>query len=833
MKELIAKSLKPFLIAIISAFVLSLIFFYPEFQGKSVKQTDIISHIGMSKESADYRETTGKETLWTNSMFGGMPTYQIGVIYKENIFYYVNSIFKLWYFKSYMFLVWYFIGFFILLYTMKKDLWLCIFGAIAFSLSTYFIIIIEAGHTSKAHAIGYVVPFIAGILAAYRGRYLLGFILAALFGGLHIHVNHFQITYYFAFLVFFLIAGELIIAIKQKKQNQFIKATGILLVAAIFALGPNLTNFVTTYNYSKQTMRGVTELTLDENVSTKSGLDKDYITQWSYGVGETFSLFIPNIKGGATSSIHEKNSKALDNVDPRYRETIANSNSYWGEQPFTSGPVYVGAFVFFLFLFSVFILKGAFVWSMIGVAILATMLAWGKNFIGLTDLFIDYFPVYNKFRAVSTFMVIPEFVIPLIAVMGLKKIYDKPEIIKEKQKQFFIAFGLSGGLAFIFYLLPATFFSFISSTEQQQFADFIDKGGQKAQVDAYIANLETARISILKSDAIRSFFFITLFAGLVWLWGIKKVKAQYFIAVLFVLLLADLIPVNKRYLNEDNFIPRRKVLQPFNSSNADDYILRDNAPHYRVLNLTVDIFNDASTSYFHKSIGGYHAAKLQRYQDLISYKLHNEIQDIKKVLSENPTDSAINDVIAKSGAINMLNTKYLIYHPDATPLINHQHHGNAWFVDSIIIVDNADEEMIKLQQINPANTAIVNKDFKEHIKDFKPSKSASAKIELTNYSPQTLQYQYSSDVSQCVLFSEIYYPTGWYATINGKPIEHFRANYVLRGMIVPAGEYTIEFKFDPKDYKTSKAVASVFSILFIIVIFSAIVYMIRQILKPY
>jgi hypothetical protein len=799
MKELRLKQFVPHLVVVLIILVVILAYFSPLLEGKRLKQSDITQWKGMSKEITDFREKTGEEALWTNSMFGGMPAYQISVQYKGNLIRYIDDIFKFGLPHPANLVFIYFIGFFILLMVLKVDPWLAMAGALAFTFSSYFFIILEAGHNSKAHAIGYMAPVLAGVLLAFRGKYIAGGLLTALFLALELRANHLQITYYLALIVITLGIFELISAIKTKTLTAFAKTTGLLVVAALFALSTNITNIWATWEYGKETIRGKSELTTNPENRT-SGLDKDYATQWSYGVGETFSLMIPNTKGGASGSLGN-NEKAMEKVDATYAQSLAGQNQYWGDQPFTSGPVYAGAIMVFMFVLGLFILKGNLRWWLLAVTVLSILLSWGRNFMPLTDFFLHYMPGYNKFRAVSMILVIADLAIPLLGILALKEIIEKPQILRDKQKFFYISLGLTGGLALIFYIMPQVFFNFLSSLEQSAIAEqrMSLESQQLSQFDALIYNLELARVSIFKADAIRSALFIAIAAGLLWLYSRSKVNRLLVTAGIVVLIAADMIPIAHRYLNNDNFVSKSLVNNPYQPTEANKLIMKDNDPNFRVFNMSVSTFQEASTSYFHKSIGGYHGAKLRRYQELIENHL-----------------SKRNDQV-----LNMLNTKYYIgLGQDRQPVvqINMGALGHAWFVEEHEMVANADEEIAALTAFFPEKTAIVDQRFSANLEGFTHAADSNARIELTEYQPNKLKYSYSSASDQLTVFSEIYYDKGWNAYLDGKNVDHFRVNYVLRAMVVPAGNHEIEFRFEPKVFAVGEKVSFAGSLLLILML---------------
>ncbi len=826
-KRKIKKSAIAYFTAIIAFLIITLMYFSPLLEGKKLKQHDIAMFKGMSKEIVDHREAKGEEALWTNSMFGGMPAWQISVQYSGNFISHVDKIITLWlpYPANYVFL--YFLGFFVLLLALKIDPWVSLVGAIAFALSSFFFIILGAGHTSKAHAIGYMAPVLAGIILAFRGKYWQGALLTAVTLALEIKSGHLQITYYLLIIVIVYGIFKLIEAITQKQMVHFLKATGILLVAAILAISTYTTNLWATYDYGKDTMRGTPELT--KNAANKSsGLDRDYITAWSYGVGETWSFMMPNVKGGASGLLG--NVDAIKEADPAYRNAIAQqSNAYWGDQPGTSGPVYVGVIVMFLFILGLFIVNNRLKWVLLIVTVLSILLAWGRNWMPFTDFFIDYIPGYNKFRAVSMILVIAELAIPILAFLALGKLVSDPAILKTKKNSLYYSFGFTGGIVLLFYIAPSVFFDFLNTSEKAQFAELM-KGNNAAQVNIYLTSLENVRIAIFKAEAMRSLIFVTLAALLVFLYSLNKIKRSWLIAGLGVLIIIDMVSVNRRYLNNDNFIRAKQFDVPFTASAADNYILNDHNPDFRVLDLSSSTFNDASCSYFHKSIGGYHGAKLQRYQDIIEGYIQGEIQSIASVLTKGVTLQMIDSMFTKQQVLNMLNTKYVIVNPEAMPLLNKSAFGNAWFVNNVVMVNSADEEINALGKNNLQNAAIVDTRFASQIEGKNFIKDSTSSIVLNSYAPNNLMYSYKSPTEQLVVFSEIYYSKGWHAYVDGYHVPYLRANYVLRALTVPAGEHEIEFKFEPRIWVVGERISFAGSLLLILLLITGIGFEIKNLI---
>ncbi|MGB3947488.1 MAG: YfhO family protein [Bacteroidia bacterium] len=822
MKKLNLKSFIPEIVAFIVFISLSYFYFTPAFKGKVIVQSDMVSVQGMAKEINDFREQYNEEALWTNSMFGGMPAYLISIKYKNNLLHYVRTSYMqlLPYPANTLFI--YLSCFFILLLVLKIDPWLSIVGAIAYAFSAYFIIIIEAGHYSKSFAIGFLPLVFAGVILVTRRQYMLGSALTALFLGIEINCTHPQITYYLSLFLCIYVALEWIANIKQKEYKHILKSIGMYTIAVVLAVGCNINSLWNTAEYGAATIRGKSELNSDQENKT-SGLDKDYATQWSMGKAETMSLMIPGFKGRSSTLAVKENKNALKNVDPTMQETIANTSQYWGDQPFTTAP-YAGAIVLFVFVFGLFIVEGRLKWGLLGGTIFSVLMAWGKNFMPLTEFFLNHFPAYNKFRTVSMILIIAEFTIPLLAVIALDKILKTPDYLNQKlklafikneitvQNAFIISFVLTGGLSLLYYLVPSLT-SFFADGEYNEIYNQIAKNNGAEIAQKFMDNLEVARINLFQSDALRSFIFILLGAVTIFLFLKSKINKVVLITIIGILILVDLVQIDRNYLNDKNFKSKQEAKIPFPLTTADKEILQDKDPNYRVLNISVNTFNESGTSYYHKSIGGYHAAKLRRYQDLIDNHIQNNIQNINRTLRSNPTDSSLRATFAKQGVLNMLNTRYIIYNPSAPPIQNRYALGNAWFVKNIQIVKNPDEELKTLGEINPATTAIVDERFKNELAGFNPNPKSTGSIKLLTYKPNNLKYESNTQEEELAVFSEIYYNKGWNAYVDGELKPHIGVNYVLRAMRVPSGKHTIEFKFEPPKYFAGEKISLVSSLL--------------------
>ncbi len=821
------KNILSIIAAIIAFAAITLVYFSPILEGKRIKQHDIEMHLGMSQEITDFREATGEQTLWTNAPFGGMPAWNISVHPKGNL---TNPIYKslgLVFPHPIGSVFICMLGFFVLLLVLDCGFWISFVGAIAYGFTSYLFIIIGAGHNAKAMAMAYMAPVIAGVLLTYKGKYLWGCILTAFALAFEIRTGHIQITYYLLLIIVILIIAELISDLKNKQLGHFLKASLGLVVAAILGILTCSTTLYGNYEFGKETTRGKPVLTRNEANQTK-GLDRDYITQWSYGKGETWSLLIPNAKGGASAYIGKKN-PALEKADRQFRDSIAQSSAYWGDQPGTSGPVYVGAIVVFLFVLGALTVKGKLKWALLIATLLSILLSWGKNFMGFTNFFLDYVPFYDKFRAVSMTLVIAEVTMPLLGFLGLAEIAKSPEFFKQNLKKFYIALGITAGICLVFYLAPKAFFSFLSQNEAEQFAA-MSKGKDGALYANFATQLEDVRVAIFRKDTLRSLLFIILAAVPIFLYGKGKLKGQIAFPILAVLVLIDMFPIDKRYLNNNNFLPKQRVKNPYTESVADKAILADNSLDFRVMDLTKDMFNDASTCYFHKSLGGYSGAKLRRYQDIITQYLGGELNQLRGTKSI----QEMMQVMAQLKVANMLNTKYVIYNPEAQPISNPFAFGNAWIANDIKWVDTPNDEIDAIGTTELQNTAILHKEFAQQVGNYRLTDSILPQIVLTEYQPNKLTYRFSGVLTSStaadylVVFSEIWTSKGWKMYIDGQEQPLLRANYLLRAALVPSGEHEIMMEYAPKAYKTGNTVTFASSLIMILGLIGAILFTIKK-----
>ena len=806
------KKLLPDLIAILAFVLLSFAYFFPaDIENRILFQHDTAAGAGAGQEVKEYYEQTGERSRWTNSLFGGMPMYQIAPSYDSTkSLQWVQKAYQL-FLPDYVCLTFMLmLGFYILLRVFGIPVWLAGLGGIMWAFSSYFFILISAGHIWKFITLAYVPPTIAGIVLAYRGKLLWGGILTALFVALQITSNHVQMSYYFFFVILFFVGAYFEKAWRTKTLPQFFKASAVLIVAALVGIAANVSNLYHTYAYSKETMRGKSELvqTGDATKQTSSGLDRDYITQWSYGIDETLTLLVPNFKGGASAALSQSET-AMSKANPMYSSLYGSLTQYFGTQPMTSGPVYVGAFVLFLFVLGCFIVKGPLKWALIGATFFSIVLSWGKNFMPLTDFFIDYVPLYNKFRAVSSILVIAEFTIPLLAIFALKRLLEEPEILKQEKKPLGISLLLTAGIALLLAVAPGSIGSgYVPAQEAQMLQNAVNQQMIPAnELSGILANLGEIRAELVSSDALRSFIIIGIGCSLLWLYASGKLRSSLTIAGITILCLADMWGVNKRYLNDAQFVPHSIRTETFTKTNTDELILQDTSLDYRVLNFATSTFDDNNTSYWHKSVGGYHPAKLRRYQEMIEHHISPEMQAIATAGGEMDSVDA-----NKFRILNMLNTKYFIFpagqQRQTVPILNPHAYGNAWFVNKVQYVNNANEEIDALDSIIPTETAVVDARFKDVLKGTTESyKDSLSSIRLTSYAPNRLTYETNNAQDGIAVFSEIYYPDGWHVTIDGQPAELARADYILRTMYVPAGQHTIEMRFDPTSLHVTEGIA--------------------------
>ena len=810
------KKLLPDLIAILAFVLLSFAYFFPaDIENRILFQHDTAAGAGAGQEVKEYYEQTGERSRWTNSLFGGMPMYQIAPSYDSTkSLQWVQKAYQL-FLPDYVCLTFMLmLGFYILLRVFGIPVWLAGLGGIMWAFSSYFFILISAGHIWKFITLAYVPPTIAGIVLAYRGKLLWGGILTALFVALQITSNHVQMSYYFFFVILFFVGAYFEKAWRTKTLPQFFKASAVLIVAALVGIAANVSNLYHTYAYSKETMRGKSELvqTGDAAKQTSSGLDRDYITQWSYGIDETLTLLVPNFKGGASAALSQSET-AMSKANPMYSSLYGSLTQYFGTQPMTSGPVYVGAFVLFLFVLGCFIVKGPLKWALIGATFFSIVLSWGKNFMPLTDFFIDYVPLYNKFRAVSSILVIAEFTIPLLAIFALKRLLEEPEILKQEKKPLGISLLLTAGIALLLAVAPGSIGSgSVPAQEAQMLQNAVNQQMIPAnELSGILANLGEMRAELVSSDALRSFIIIGIGCSLLWLYASGKLRSSLTIAGITILCLADMWGVNKRYLNDAQFVPHSIRTETFTKTNTDELILQDTSLDYRVLNFATSTFDDNNTSYWHKSVGGYHPAKLRRYQEMIEHHISPEMQAAYKAIAT--AGGEMDSVDAnKFRVLNMLNTKYFIFpagqQRQTVPILNPHAYGNAWFVNKVQYVNNANEEIDALDSIIPTETAVVDARFKDVLKGATESyKDSLSSIRLTSYTPNRLTYETNNAQDGIAVFSEIYYPDGWHVTIDGQPAELARADYILRTMHVPAGQHTIEMRFDPTSLHVTEGIA--------------------------
>ena len=811
------KKCLPDVLAVLLFAVLAFAYFFPaDIEGRILYRHDASAGRGAGQEGIEYLQKTGERSRWTNALFGGMPTYQMAPSYgSTDLLTKAVNAYHLWLPENVWFVFAYLLGFYILLRAFDFRQHLAALGSIIWAFSTYFLIIIAAGHIWKVWALAYLPPLIAGLVLAYRGKYLWGLLLTAVFTAFEINANHVQMTYYYLFIILALVIAWLVEAVQQKQMARFLKATAVCVVGATIGLCINLSNLYHTWEYSKESMRGKSELVKQNSANqTSSGLDRDYITQWSYGIDETWTLLIPNTKGGASMPM-SMSETAMKHANPDYASIYDQIGQYWGEQPGTSGPVYVGAFVMLLFILGLFIVKGPVKWALLAATILSILLSWGRNFMGFTDFFLDYVPMYAKFRTVASILVIAEFTIPLLAMLALKELLNG-EVKKEKLRvPLLVSFALTGGMALLFSLMPETFFgSFISSSEMRALQSL-----PAEHIQPLIANLTEMRQAVFTADALRSFYIILVGTGILLACLYGKLKKEYTVGILLVLCLVDLWTVNKRYLNDEMFVPKSEREAPQEKTQTDELILRDETLDYRVLNLASNTFNENETSYYHKSIGGYHAAKLRRYQEMIEAYINPEMQKLFKAVGEAAGDMTQVNGDSICPVLNMLNTRYFIFPLEGgqtVPIQNPYVYGNAWFVDQISYVDNANAELETVGKLDLRHQAVADARFKTQLGEAAVQDTASV-VTITSYEPNRLKYDVNTGKGGVLVFSEIYYP-GWTATVDGQPAELGRVNYILRAIHLQPGKHQVELAFFPKSVSVTETVAYIAFVLLLLIV---------------
>lgn len=794
------------LLAIAGILIITAVYFSPMLEGKVLKPQDVTMYLGMSKEVKDFRAETGEDPLWTNRAFSGMPAYLISVKYKGDLVKkLLVPILKIPRPASYLILN--FLLFYIALMLLGVKNWISLVGSLMYGFNSAFFIWLDTGHMTKALTLTFMALAVGGIMYAYNKKRVMGSVIAAIALSWMISANHPQITYYAGIMILILGLTYLVFAIKEKQLANFLKTSGLLLIAVILAAGTNYSRLTMVMEYGKYSTRGESELTDTKGVKT-SGLDKDYILDYSYDMAEAVSAFIPRFKGGGNAEPLGEKSHVYQLIAPQdrnYAKRISQALPlYWGSQPITMAPFYFGAVLVYLFVFGLFVLKGKDKWWLAMTVLVAFLLSLGKYFPALSNFMIDHFPGYNKFRDVKNIIVIQQFAMALTGVFAIKQVVDRNISDKQFINALKYSVAIAGGFALLFALIPGLAGDFSGAMDARM--------GNAAIVDA----LKADRKMVLRADAFRSFIFVALSAIVLFAYWKNKLKAQYALAAWAILILTDMWPVDKKYLNNNDFISKRKAEVPIPKTKADQFILTDKDPDYRVLNLTVDPFSDGTTSYYHKSLGGYHGAKLQRYQELISNGIYPDIQKMQNAFKTIRTQEDVDRMFASLHILNMLNTRYVIHNRDAQPLMNRSALGNAWFVDSVKIVENADAEIAAVKTFDPAKTVIVDQRFAKFIEGKSFKKDTTAFVMLDSYAPNNLVYKYKSNTDQLLVFSEIHYPEGWHVYLNGEETNYFRVNYVLRGMVAPAGEHEITFEFKPHKYFAAAKVSMVASLLLIL-----------------
>ncbi len=797
----------PDILAVVLFAVISFAYFFPaDIEGRILYRHDSSAGRGAGQEASEYYQRTGERTRWTNALFGGMPTYQTAPSYKStDTLAKVEKAYHLWLPENVWYVFAYLLGFYILLRAFDFRWYLATLGAVVWAFSSYFFIIIAAGHIWKVIALAYLPPMIAGVVLAFRGKYTWGLIVTALFSALEVSANHVQMTYYYLFIVLAMVIAFVIEGAVKKQWQHVLKALGVCLAGAAIGICINMSNLYHTWEYGKESMRGKSELVKANSANqTSSGLDRDYITQWSYGIDETWTLLVPNAKGGASVPLVQSKT-AMEHANNDYIGIYEQIGQYWGNQPMTAGPVYVGAFVLMLFVLGLIIVKGPLKWALLVVTILSILLSWGRNFMPFTDFFLDYIPMYAKFRTVASILVIAEFTIPLLGMLALKQwLTDDQQPIAKSLKPLFLAFALTGGVAVLFALMPKLFFSdFISNSEMQAMSQI-----PAEQLAPLVQNLTEMRVAVFTADCWRSFWIIVIGTACMLLYRYRKLRAEWLVGILTVLCLVDMWQVNKRYLNDGMFVSKTVREEPVQKSTSIDHILQDKTLDFRVLNLASNTFNENETSFYLKSIGGYHAAKLRRYQELIDAYISKEMENSFSAIAEAQGDMTNVKGDSIYPVLNMLNTKYFILPlqgGQTVPVENPYTYGNAWLVDKVTYVDNANQELEGLGKIDLRHEAVADKKFKEQLGESCVQDTLSV-VRINSYEPNQLSYEVESGKGGIVVFSEIYYP-GWTATVDGVEQELGRVDYVLRALQVKPGKHEIVLSFFPKTITRTETIA--------------------------